>query len=92
MRIRRRYLVKGRVQGVGFRQFTAEKARSLGIPGWVRNLPDGNVEAEAEGDGASLAALENHLAAGPGFSRVDTVDKQDLPVSGELPAPFEIRR
>lgn len=92
MHMRRRYLVKGRVQGVGFRQFTAERARALKIAGWVRNLPDGNVEAEAEAGEAALAALEKDLASGPGLSRVDSVSREDLPPGGKLPVPFEIRR
>lgn len=92
MRIRRRYLVKGRVQGVGFRQFTAEKARALHISGWVRNLPDGNVEAEAEADEAMLAELEKLLQEGPGFSCVTHVQKEDLPAGINLSESFEIRR
>jgi acylphosphatase len=89
--MRRRYVVSGRVQGVGFRQFTAEKARGLKLAGWVRNLPDGNVEAEAEGDEQTLSAFEKALGQGPSFGRVDAVKKDDLPDSSNLPATFEIR-
>ncbi len=89
--MRRRYVVSGRVQGVGFRQFTAEKARLLKLAGWVRNLPDGNVEAEAEGDEQVLITFEKALGQGPSFGRVDAVKKDDLPVRDSLPAIFEIR-
>lgn len=92
MRIRRRYTVKGRVQGVGFRQFAAEKARALGISGWVRNLPDGSVEAEAEAEAAVLLNFEKHLEKGPGFSRVVSLGKDELGAGANLPDPFEIRR
>ena len=90
--MRRRYVVGGRVQGVGFRQFTAEKARALGLAGWVRNLPDGNVEAEAEGSEDQIEALERILHAGPALSRVDRVVAQPVSGGATLPLPFEVRR
>ncbi len=90
--MRRRYVVGGRVQGVGFRQFTAEKARALGLAGWVRNLPDGNVEAEAEGSEDQIEALERILHAGPALSRVDRVLPQPASGGATLPLPFEVRR
>jgi acylphosphatase len=88
--MRRHYLVKGRVQGVGFRQFTAARARALGLNGWVRNLPDGSVEAEAQGSASSIAEFELHLHRGPQLARVDAVESADLPDAAAL-AGFEIR-
>ena len=54
MKIARRFVVSGRVQGVGFRWFTQDTARREGAMGWVRNLPDGRVEAIVEGDSESV--------------------------------------
>lgn len=90
--MRRHYVVSGRVQGVGFRQFTAEKARVLKISGWVRNLPDGNVEAEAAGSEDQLQAFEKILHAGPALSRVDQVQVWDVEAGDALPVHFEVRR
>ena len=67
----RRYVVTGRVQGVGFRYFTQRKGSELGLAGWVRNRPDGAVEAEACGPEAQLEAFEQALRAGPPLGRVD---------------------
>lgn len=89
--MRRRFVVSGRVQGVGFRQFTAEKARGLKISGWVRNLPDGNVESEAQGSEDQLRAFEKNLHAGPALSRVDDVKIQNLEDDSDLPLIFEVR-
>ena len=86
-------LVRGRVQGVGFRWFVRERARELGVRGWVRNRGDGSVEVEAEGDLASLEELRRSLASGPTGARVSGVD--DLPNterSVERPYPFSIVR
>jgi acylphosphatase len=86
-------LVRGRVQGVGFRWFVRERARELGIRGWVRNRGDGSVEVEAEGDLASLERLRVSLAEGPPGARVSSVD--DLPAGespGQRPYPFSILR
>jgi acylphosphatase len=88
-----RVVVRGRVQGVGFRWFVREQARQLGVRGWVRNRSDGSVEIEAEGDLASLEALRRSLESGPTGARVSSVD--DLPKaesSGERPYPFSIMR
>jgi len=69
----RRYLIEGRVQGVGFRYFTRRTARRLGIAGYVRNLPDGSVEALARGSDADLEALERRLREGPPGASVESV-------------------
>ena len=74
----RRFLVRGRVQGVGFRYFVLGEARSLGISGFTRNLPDGNVEIQAAGDVEALEALARTLKQGPALSRVDGVSAQEL--------------
>ncbi len=70
----RHYIVRGRVQGVGFRYFVARQARALALVGWVRNLPDGSVEATAAGSEAALKSFERALREGPRMSRVDTID------------------
>ena len=67
----RHYLVKGRVQGVGFRWFVHREAGALGLNGWVRNTEDGDVEVVAAGDEAVLAELRASLRRGPRGSRVD---------------------
>lgn len=69
----RRFLVHGHVQGVGFRFFTLDAARALGLSGYVRNLPDGRVEAWAEGDEAALEKLHGEMMQGPPGARVTRV-------------------
>ena len=81
MRVARRFVIVGRVQGVGFRYFTHDVATREGVTGWVRNLPDGRVEAFVEGDGDAVDRVELALRAGPRSARVDTVD-----VESELPS------
>ena len=79
----RRYLVRGRVQGVGFRWFVEREARTLGINGWVRNTHDGCVEVLAMGSSEQLTGLRDRLRAGPRAARVDAVDESEAnPVSG----------
>lgn len=82
--------IEGRVQGVGFRWWTARTAESLGVRGWVRNLPDGAVEAHLAGDPDTLERMGARLREGPGPARVDRVvelgEAEALP-----PAGFEIR-
>lgn len=73
MRAARRFLVSGRVQGVGFRYFARDVARQEGLAGWVRNLDDGRVEAWAEGEGEALDRFERALHRGPSHARVDHV-------------------
>lgn len=87
----RAYRLEGRVQGVGFRWWTREQARELGVRGWVRNLRDGAVELHAAGPGTSLDELEGRLQRGPPGAAVGEVTRleeaEDLPEEG-----FEIRR
>jgi len=72
-RVRTRALVSGRVQGVWFRQSTADEARLLGVDGWVRNLPGGSVEAIFEGSPHAVAAALAYVAHGPERAAVDGV-------------------
>ena len=69
-------VIRGRVQGVGFRYFVARRAESLGLSGWVRNRPDGAVEAEAEGPRAALECLVQAVERGPSGARVTAVDRE----------------
>jgi acylphosphatase len=71
----RRYMVRGRVQGVGFRWFVEREAHALGIAGWVRNNADGAVEVLALGSNEQLLDLKRKLQQGPRAARVDTVDE-----------------
>ncbi len=73
--IRRRLIMRGRVQGVAFRYATREKARALGVDGWVRNLPDGSVEAVLEGAPGLVDALMAFCRVGPPAARVDRVEE-----------------
>lgn len=79
MRIARRFLISGRVQGVGFRWFTCDAAARDGVTGWVRNLPDGRVEAWAEGEADAVTRVERAMRQGPRGAQVDlvTVDHED---------------
>ena len=70
-----RFIVRGRVQGVGFRWFVEREAHTLGIAGWVRNNVDGSVEVMAQGTGQQLLALKARLRQGPRAARVDNVEE-----------------
>lgn len=79
----RRFVVRGRVQGVGFRWFVEREAHILGIAGWVRNNADGSVEVLAMGSLEQLAGLRSRLRAGPRAARVDDVGETETkPVAG----------
>ena len=71
----RRFIVRGRVQGVGFRWFVEAEAHKLGVAGWVRNNSDGAVELLAIGTAAQLSALQGKLQQGPRAARVDRVEE-----------------
>jgi acylphosphatase len=75
--VTRRFLVRGRVQGVGFRWFVESEARSLGVAGWVRNNPDSSVEVLATGSRDQLSNLRSKLQQGPRAARVDNVEEFD---------------
>ncbi|MBV8115765.1 MAG: acylphosphatase [Silvibacterium sp.] len=74
----RHYLIKGRVQGVGFRWFVHREASALELKGWVRNTEDGHVEVVAAGEPEQLAELGSALHKGSRGSRVDAVVEHDL--------------
>jgi acylphosphatase len=82
--------VRGRVQGVAYRVSTRVEASRLGLAGWVRNLPDGSVELEAQGDAAAVAALLAWCEQGPPSARVTGVDVDELAAGGQT-SGFEIR-
>jgi acylphosphatase len=84
-------VVSGRVQGVWFRQSTADAVAGLGLTGWIRNLPDGRVEALAEGARPALEALLAACRRGPPAARVEGVEVAWGEAAGDLP-PFEVRR
>jgi acylphosphatase len=80
---RRHFWVRGLVQGVSFRYYTAERARALGLSGWVRNLDDGRVEAAAEGTPAQLEAFASWIGHGPPSAQVEGVEATVEPATGE---------
>ncbi|WP_193598811.1 acylphosphatase [Microbacterium sp. YJN-G] len=76
-----RVVVRGGVQGVGYRWFVRDEAEQAGVTGWVRNRRDGSVEAELQGEAAQLEAVLDAMRAGPPAARVDelTVEETDSP-------------
>jgi len=82
-------LIQGRVQGVGFRYYTMAEAERLAVRGWVRNLPDGRVEACICGTPAQVQAMQAWLNHGPALARVDLV--QITPCNAPCPDNFTIR-
>jgi acylphosphatase len=89
--VRLHLLVRGRVQGVGFRWYVRELARKLGLSGWVRNCPDGAVEIAAEGSEESLQRLQRELRIGPPGAVVSAVEDLD-PLDQLHDHPFAIMR
>ena len=84
MRSGRRYIISGRVQGVGFRFFAEATAEREGVRGWVRNLPDRSVEIAAEGEADAMERFDRAVRTGPPGARVDRVDVNDAyPMAGE---------
>lgn len=82
-RVRRHGIVTGSVQGVSFRYSMQREADRLGVGGFVRNLPNGNVEFEAEGSDDAVAALVAWAQQGPAYARVARVTTRNLGVTGE---------
>ena len=82
-------VIHGDVQGVGFRYFVIDRARPLGVRGWVRNRPDGSVEITAEGERRNLEELLDVARRGPRGATVTDVDVEWAAASGTL-GPFEI--
>jgi acylphosphatase len=90
MLVARRYLISGRVQGVGFRYFLEARASAEAVHGWVRNLADGRVEALLEGEQASVDRVEAALWRGPSGAVVEDVACEATLPSGR-PTGFSIR-
>jgi acylphosphatase len=88
--IRTRIVVKGVVQGVGFRYFTHHLARTLGLSGYVKNRPDGSVEVEVEGEDDAVRAFLDEVSVGPRASYVTGIDIENLPPGGSYDG-FEVR-
>jgi acylphosphatase len=85
------FLVRGRVQGVGFRWFVHREAASLGLRGWVRNTESGEVEVVAAGDPEDIADLRTEIRKGSRGSRVDAVIEHELePSEADKLGPFQI--
>lgn len=84
------FVVRGRVQGIGYRWFVVEKAQALGLSGWVRNNPDGTVEAEAEGSERALERFAQMLRGGHPYAAVEGLQTRELKAKGEKDG-FDIR-
>ncbi|MGO9863777.1 MAG: acylphosphatase [Terriglobales bacterium] len=84
------FLVRGRVQGVGFRWFVEREAHILNIAGWVRNNSDGTVEILAQGTRDQLAGLQSRLREGPRAARIDAVDVSEAQPAAGLTS-FQVR-
>jgi len=85
----RRLLISGQVQGVGYRDWMVREARRLGLEGWVRNTPDGRVEAVLQGLEAPVATMLTLCRRGPLLARVDAIEESFW--AGEVPAGFARR-
>jgi acylphosphatase len=82
--LRLRAVVRGEVQGVGYRWSVQRQAHRLGLTGYAENLPDGSVRVEAEGDPADLDELETFLRGGPRFAEVERLDSERVAATGEF--------
>ncbi|QYZ79469.1 acylphosphatase [Methanofollis formosanus] len=91
MKARVHVFVSGRVQGVFFRDATSEEAARHGVTGWVRNLPDGRVEAVFEGEAEGVEAMLGFCRRGPPAARVTGVEVADEAYAGEF-VGFAVRR
>ena len=78
-----RYVVRGRVQGVGYRYFVMREAAALGVSGFARNLPDGSVEVMAEAADDVLDLFEDRLRQGPSFASVKDLDRSEVATRGD---------
>jgi len=86
-----RFVVSGRVQGVGYRAFCRYTAQKLGLAGYARNLADGTVETLVSGPADAIDRYRASLLDGPGLSRVDRITATEISVDGVQPNRFEIR-
>jgi acylphosphatase len=89
-RLGRRFVVSGRVQGVGYRYFVLRRAQALGLAGWVRNLPGGEVEVRAWGVEGDLAQLADQLRMGPRSAKVTKVETFEISDAGKEGTGFRI--
>lgn len=87
----RRFVVSGRVQGVGFRWFAVRTAERMGVRGWVRNLPDGSVEVIASADDGVLASLGAELRRGPRAAHVTELVSEEFAEPAGGFGGFEVR-
>ena len=90
MRVARRFVISGRVQGVGFRWFVHDAATREGVAGWVQNLFDGRVEAFVEGEQEAVTRVERAVRQGPPRSRIERVTVVEEEASGAFTG-FSIR-
>ncbi len=86
-----KFLVSGMVQGVGFRYFTSEAARTLGVSGWVRNRRDGAVEGEAHGTVTAVESFLDEVRRGPEWGRIDRLAVEEIELISSPEPEFEIR-
>ena len=84
-------MIRGRVQGVGFRWFVWREADRLGLGGFARNLRDGTVEVVSQGPDEALDRFAQALRQGPSGARVDALEELDVPAELEVPNSFEIK-
>ncbi len=91
MTVRVRVWISGQVQGVGFRWAVEDEARAKGVSGWVRNLPEGRVEAVFEGDEGAVQRVVEFCRRGPALARIDDVQVVHEEYTGEFDG-FSIRR
>jgi acylphosphatase len=84
-------VIRGKVQGVGFRWFARVAARRLELKGWVRNLDDGSVEVAAAGSQEHLTMFRRQLTQGPDGARVESIEEAE-PAGEDLDSPFAMRR
>ena len=89
--IARRYVISGRVQGVGFRWYVMRRAQALKLRGVVRNLPDGRVEVVAAGSDEAVKRFEDDLREGPSLARVTDIDQSELPADQIWGTSFKVR-
>ena len=89
--VARKFLIRGEVQGVGYRFFAQRAAARHQVVGYVRNCPDGTVEALVEGPAGSVEAFKQDLAAGPQWAVVDQLEEIDLEPTGTYSA-FRVER
>ena len=82
MKVRKHFIIKGSVQGVGFRYRACHAAEYFGVTGWVRNLYDGSVEMEAEGTPGDIQSLFDAIERGT-FIRIEEIEEEDIPLQND---------